>query len=415
MRKTFIGGVAACIATFVVAGSVAPVAQAAPIPVPPPIPVVSAKDFKSIAPITIRFASYSPSTSGYAASMNAANVKLQAMTGGKVKYEFFWAGSLIPTTQILQGIAAGTADMGTPVYSVHPTQLPIANWMSRFGALANPSIQGGLAGRATTTQIQRTQRVLQDEFSANGVRWVAPFAIDSGFFLFCNKEITTPAEMAGKRIRTVGAAYNDPIKALGAVPVTMPVLDVYQALSRGTIDCAIGSANTAIDYGWWEVAKFTIPTKFIGAAANTAVVVNKGTWDAWPKAVKQAIYSSLLQSQRVEDQSYFDGFKRFATEGVDKKGIKFIDPRPFDAVIDASHRQMIASLPASAPATLANPQALIDAYSKDLRYWNAVAAQTVGKPVPRDAENVRKSLIAAKTLGLNAFYRYEDPLYTVKK
>ena len=107
-----------------------------------------------------------------------------------------------------------------------------------------------------------------------------------------NKEVKTPGDMAGLKIRGGSRTINTFLNKLGATPVGMPVPAVPEGLSKGVID------GTTIP---WEVtAALKVPelvgnhTEFDGNSLYTLTFVlamNKDRYDSLPDDLKAAIDS----------------------------------------------------------------------------------------------------------------------------
>src|SRR3954466_10958816 len=69
-----------------------------------------------------------------------------------------------------------------------------------------------------------------DDFFPIGLFATAPYS------LHARNPITSMADIKGKKIRSSGAIEGETLKALGAVPIGMPVTEVPEAISRGTVD-----------------------------------------------------------------------------------------------------------------------------------------------------------------------------------
>jgi TRAP-type C4-dicarboxylate transport system substrate-binding protein len=103
------------------------------------------------------------------------------------------------------------------------------------------------------------------------------------------KQVTTPADFNGMKIRGASRQVNALLKQLGATPVGMPVPAVPEALSKGVID------GTTIP---WEVTKaLKVPelvenhTEFTGPMLYTVtfvLVMNKDKYAALPDNLKAA-------------------------------------------------------------------------------------------------------------------------------
>ena len=69
-----------------------------------------------------------------------------------------------------------------------------------------------------------------DDFFPIGLFGTAPYS------LHARTPINSIADIKGKKIRASGAVESETIKALGAVPIGMPVTEVPEAIGRSTID-----------------------------------------------------------------------------------------------------------------------------------------------------------------------------------
>ncbi len=147
------------------------------------------------------------------------------------------------------------------------------------------------------------------------------------FHLFTNKPVKRPTEMAGQKIRT-SATYEPFVKALGAVPVTLPGGEVYTALERGTVDgyawCVLGNIN----FGWPEVCKYILEPRIY--EMNVEGLINLDTWNKLPKNLQDLIMKIQIQNE-IDFAPVFT--KLAETEYADmqqKKGMKVIKFSPED-------------------------------------------------------------------------------------
>ncbi len=108
--------------------------------------------------------------------------------------------------------------------------------------------------------------------------------------IHANKEVRTPADMAGLKLRGGSRLVSDLIKELGGTPVGMPVPAVPEGLSKGVID------GTTIP---WEVTKaLKVPelvenhTEFTGNALYSLTFVlamNKDRYEGLPDDLKKIV------------------------------------------------------------------------------------------------------------------------------
>lgn len=111
--------------------------------------------------------------------------------------------------------------------------------------------------------------------------------------IHANKEITTPEDFNGMKVRGASRQVNALLSTLGATPVGMPVPAVPEALSKGVID------GTTIP---WEVTRaLKVPelvenhTEFTGPMMYTVTFVlamNNAKYDALPEDLQAVIDSN---------------------------------------------------------------------------------------------------------------------------
>src|SRR4029453_8313726 len=77
------------------------------------------------------------------------------------------------------------------------------------------------------------------------------------------------------------------LKALGAVPVGMPPTEVPEALARKTIDASTSQPAVLFDFGLDRVTSHHYFARL--GVVPLAVVMNRKTFDALPKAAQDAI------------------------------------------------------------------------------------------------------------------------------
>lgn len=76
---------------------------------------------------------------------------------------------------------------------------------------------------------------------------------------YCNAPITGVDGLAGLKVRSYTASMSTLLEAVGATPVTMSFKEVYPALQRGVVDCAITSPTSGNTGNWPEVTTHFMP------------------------------------------------------------------------------------------------------------------------------------------------------------
>lgn len=123
----------------------------------------------------------------------------------------------------------------------------------------------------------------------DGTHVIALWGADDAGFISRAKAIRSLDDLKGLRMRAPSAAQARQIEVTGAVPVAMPITEVYQSLERGVVDVAMQSFSTITDYRLGEVARaYTITGPLFGRSAFL-VAMNKKKYDSLSPAARAAI------------------------------------------------------------------------------------------------------------------------------
>jgi len=123
------------------------------------------------------------------------------------------------------------------------------------------------------------------EFAPNGVRLLFTIVLPP-YQIITRKPFANLKEIEGMKIRASGSAKELVIKKLKAIPVLMPTPDVYESLSRGTIDGVLFPFNSLAPYEIHKLSKTgTIGENFGTFVANW--VISEKRFQSLPPAVQQ--------------------------------------------------------------------------------------------------------------------------------
>jgi tripartite ATP-independent transporter DctP family solute receptor len=146
--------------------------------------------------------------------------------------------------------------------------------------------------------------------------------LDAGFRNFYNskKDIRTPADMAGLKIRVQESALMmDMIRFLGASPTPMAYAEVYPGIQNGIIDGAENNWPSYITAAHFEVAKrFTVDGHM---ASPEMILVNTGVWNSLSDAEKKIIKEGAMEGARVERAAWLEAEAKYEKQARDSGSI----------------------------------------------------------------------------------------------
>jgi TRAP-type transport system periplasmic protein len=229
--------------------------------------------------------------------------EIEKRTQGKVKITVFPGGTLTPATTCYDGVVKGISDIGMSVLGYTKGKFPLTEVIDLPLGYTN-----GL--EATRLVNQYLQKFRPKEF--DDVKVLYLHAHGAGI-LHAKKAVTKLEELKGMRIRCTGTV-TEIVKALGGVPLSMPMGETYDALNRGMLEGTMGTLESLEGWKLGEVVKFT--TENYGSAYSTAffVAMNKEKWNSLPADIQKII--------ETVNQEWIDKTGRIWDE-IDKSGREF--------------------------------------------------------------------------------------------
>lgn len=129
--------------------------------------------------------------------------------------------------------------------------------------------------------------------------------------IFCKDEVSGLADLAGRRVRSYTRSMSAMLEHVGATPVSMPFAEVYPALQRGVVDCAITSITSANSGSWPEITThvFTIAL----AHGMNANFMNLDKWNGMSPDAQEKMTAAFKQLEDdmwgVTTAMYDDGVR----------------------------------------------------------------------------------------------------------
>lgn len=269
----------------------------------------------SVAAEELKFANFTPPFHTINASViELMNSEVSAATGGALTVRGYHGGELGagPVEQYVR-VLQGVADVawGLPGYT-----------SSQFGKTMIAELPGaiddGVPGYIGLLAAYNDH--LAGEFP--GVKTLALWTSEPNVMIMRNKEIHSPADLAGLKIRVAGATAAEVAVALGATPVQMPISEVYNALQTGLIDGVFTGSSTLIDFKLDEVADAIILGAPLGRL-SFYTVMTQAKYDSLPadqQAAIDAVAGEVL-SKSAEEAWYATANASLEAARADTKNV----------------------------------------------------------------------------------------------
>lgn len=241
--------------------------------------------------VTLKLQDYSPPSGPRYDAIKWWMAEVTKRTGGKITFQEFFGASLVPANEALSAVSSGLADVGMINAGLHPAQLPLHTMGSvPFGAATFKA-----AGTAWMRLYDEVPE-MRAELDRQGV---VPLSIQGtpSMQLRLRSPLNDLTDIKGRKIRTFGQSTKA-VQSWGAVPVSMPFPDIYEALRLGTIDGAVDYLYTVRNYRLHEVGKHFIIGNF-GAFPTQPFVMNKRKWDSLGPEAQKIMMETAAESFEV--------------------------------------------------------------------------------------------------------------------
>ena len=244
--------------------------------------------------------------------------RINTMSGGSLKANFFAGGELNPPTEILQTVQSGAADIGLdPAY----WHVNLTNDLGFFTA-----VPFGLTISEQNAWIQfGGGQAFYDEVYADFDQ--KPFlAGNTGnqTFGWFPKPLTQLSDLQGLKMRIPGFGGQVMAK-LGVIPQFLATSDIAPALEAGTIDAAefVGPAIDEI-LGFQKVVKFMHWPGFQEPGPALTLAVNLSTWGGLSDEHKTIIETAALAENSAMPAEINAGSVAALTRMIQNDGVQSV-------------------------------------------------------------------------------------------
>jgi len=233
-------------------------------------------------PIVLKMATFLPKNDTTATAWRPLIDDINAKAKGELIIKYIGGPEAIPAFKQFEAVKKGIVDM----------------------IFACESYYGGEVTKVAYTHLSRLSP--QEErkkgyydyrvelLKKHNVFYLGRAAHNTWFHVFTNKAVKRPQELKGQKLR-VSATYEPFIKAIGAVPITMPGGEVYTALERGVIDGYAWAITGNIGFGWPEVCKYILEPRIY--EMNVEGLINLNTWNKLPPHLQKLIMDAMINNE----------------------------------------------------------------------------------------------------------------------
>jgi TRAP-type C4-dicarboxylate transport system substrate-binding protein len=228
-------------------------------------------------PIKLKFANYFPVIHKNTVFGQAFCDEIKKRTGGQVEISYYPGGTLLTAPKMAVGVSTGIADIGMAHCGYSRGRFPVMEIMEL--PIGSPSAY-------ISTHVAND---FYDKFKPKEWNAYYPLMFSTSppaILQTVSKPVRTLDELKGMKIRGTGR-IGDLVKTLGATPMPIEMVDLYESLRRNVIDGNFGPMEQLKGFKIGEIIKYTTACWKIGTSYTFYVVMNRAKWDALPPDIKK--------------------------------------------------------------------------------------------------------------------------------
>ncbi len=234
-------------------------------------------------------------------------------------FEPTWGGTLFKQGTELEAISRGNLEM-----SISSAQ-ELANFFPEFSVFSAGYLHRDAAHQQAVFNDPLMQPFKDKVEKDLGVKLLAIMYLGRRQVnLNSDKEIKTPADMAGFKLRMPPAdSWQFLGKALGANPVPVPFAELYTALQTGAVDGQDNPLPTVMDAKFYEVTKQIVLTSHL--VDLNYLTVSKKAWDSLSSENQGKLQQAANDACEFGRQNQLKKEAELV-EGLKAKGLKVYEP-----------------------------------------------------------------------------------------
>ncbi|MCX5807486.1 MAG: TRAP transporter substrate-binding protein [Proteobacteria bacterium] len=263
--------------------------------------------------ITIKVANWFPVGSKHDLILQEWGKDLEKRAGGKVKVNYYAAGTLVPAAQSYDAVVKGIADVGNHVLGYTMGRFP-------FSQVLDLPIGWPQGPEATKIANDFYKKFNPKEF--DDVKVLLFHGQPGGYLHTKTRPVEKLEDAKGLKLRCFGSNAKF-VGLIGAAPVAMPMPDVYDALAKGVVDGLMSSYEALHNFRTGEHVKYSTENVSSAYSAVFIVMMNKKKFASLPPDV-QAIVDKMSVEYIDKYGKLWADITRDGKDWLVKRGVKVI-------------------------------------------------------------------------------------------
>lgn len=241
-------------------------------------------------PIEIRWSAHFPASGRLAQMWEPWAREIEEKSDGRVKFTFYYQGTLAGGAQIYQAILKGIADIGFVVNVTYKDTFPLNSISEVPQMFPNMEVAA------------KVMKDLRDKFPEMGeefknVKLLCQNYVNPRMIHHTSKPIRVPADLVGESMIAEGTIA-ELAKQLGSSPVSMASGDWYMSLDRGVADGIITGYSALASNKVLNLIPYH--TEMNLSLISEGCMMNLNTWNKLPEDIQQIINEGLEELESFD-------------------------------------------------------------------------------------------------------------------
>lgn len=252
--------------------------------------------------------------------------------GDRVAFEHYPAQQLAKAKDILSVTQAGIADIGYVVPSYVSEKMPLGGVVELPGEIQS-SCEGTLAFR---NLVQPGGMLDELEFQPNGVRVLYNVALSPYQAIFSKRaDVESLEDFDGMKMRSNPGAMELSLQSVEAVPVRMSPPEIFDAITKGTIDGALLPFASVFSYGLDQIVGSATKNANFGSVGIT-YAISENKWNSLPEDIQEVLTRAGREVTESACSAFDEAEKALSTEMAEKGANVFVLSEEESAMLNTS-------------------------------------------------------------------------------
>ncbi len=248
--------------------------------------------------ITLQFSSNFAADHPVMLGMQEMADRVKERTNGQLEIVLYPSEQLGSTNDVLDMISIDATDMTMTGSG------GLASRIDRIGVFDAPYVFKDAHSMLAFAYSDKAEELWNELAESSNIRVIGAM-YNGARYVTCNKEVHTPEDMTGMKLRVpdepMGLAYG---AAMGAKPTPMAFGEVYMALQNGTVDGQENPLVNIINGQFYEVQDYLVQTEHV--LANQVIVISDKKYQALPEELRTVLDEELTAELETLTQMNID-------------------------------------------------------------------------------------------------------------